>query len=135
MAVYSTLVLDQDNDFLLACDDGYDTVAVIQGAEAVAQSAAIAVSTKRGSVWYNLYAGFAYEGVFVNSGRNDGEMAGIRATALRQALFAIPGIVGFDEGSSITFTRKGRSLVPSIPCLLINCENSRTRGFIEVLEQ
>lgn len=132
--VVSSFALDQDNDVMLGTQpDGAETIVPSLGAETVAQAAAFAVSTHRGSLWYNQQIGLEYDGVFINTGRNDDELAHVRATALREVILSIPGVEGFADDSEITFTRQGRTLMPSIPCIIIDCDNSRTRGTIGTL--
>lgn len=129
-----------DGDVLKACftdADGneVETLAIALGRELVAQSAALAVSTRVGSVWFRKYCGVDYENLFYNATGNDGQLQSIRASAIREALFSVPGIVGFsNETDAITFEKSGRTLRPVIPCVKIDCNNSISNSFIGTMQ-
>ncbi len=130
----STLALDQDADIMGAThEDGAETVVVVSGALQVSQLAGQAVSLNRGSVWFNLFAGVDYQSLFYDATQSDQELAGIRASAIRDALFAVDGIAGFSSpGANITFDRINEdTLVPNIPCLIISCDYSRQPAYVE----
>ena len=130
----ATLLLDENADLLKACHpDGAETIAVGFGAEQVAQAASEAISLKQGNVWFNLDAGIDYDGLFFNARRSDSDLEAIRINVFTDALLSIPGIDGFENGQSIALSRRGDVLIPSIPCLLIDCENSISRSFIGVI--
>lgn len=127
-------MLAQDGDLILAeHDDGAQTIGVALGAYTVVQAAAQAVSLRQGNVWFNLAAGVDYESLFYSARGSDSQLAPIRATAFRDALSAVPGVLGFDGAGQITFSRKGRTVTPSIPCLQIKCDDVRLSATIGVL--
>jgi len=136
----ASLMLGESGDVLKACFEDTDgneveTLAIAMGRELVAQTAAQAVSTKKGSIWFRLYEGVDYEYLFYNNNGTDAQLEAIRASAIREALFAVPGIVGYsDPTATITFQRQGRNLIPSIPCIKIDCDNSVSNSFIGTLQ-
>jgi len=130
----ATLLLEEDGDLLLASHpDGATTIFVGSGARQVTQAVAQNTALKQGSVWFDRAAGIDYDRLFYNSRRPDEEMEAIRAAVISEAVLATPGVEGFVEGGEVTITRQGRTLIPDIPCININCENGIVNAFVGVL--
>ena len=127
-----TLMLDADGDLLLGdYESGTETIIVAVGADTVAQNMGVAVSLKKTTVWFNLEAGIDYDSLFYNSGKSDFEMEPIRSTAIREAIKSVPGFLMFRGSEKIKFTREGRTLIPDITCVEIDCDNQITQTFVE----
>lgn len=122
---FGTLMLDASGDLITAeWPDGEQTVGVVSGTEQVAQAAMLAVSLHRGSVWWNISAGVDYDGLFYHANRSDAAMASVRSAAFRQSLLDVPGITGFAGANDVTFSRRGRSISVTVPCVNIACEEN-----------
>lgn len=132
---FGSLLLDDQADLMGATyDDGSETIAAALGAQQVAQAAAIAVSVPQGAVWFNLSGNIDFDGLFYAPTLREEELGALRANAYRSAILSVPGIEGFADSDVIEFDTSGnRRLGVNIPCVLIDCENSRTRTFIEVI--
>lgn len=127
--MYGTLMLDETGDLIEAADMSglieYTTVAVALGAQQVSQALSLSVSTKQRDVWFNKSAGIDYDGLFYGSTRTDRVMNPIRAQAFRQALENTPGFGSYASTKDVQFTRADRRLQVDLPCVIIDCDNSR----------
>lgn len=132
---FGSLLLDDSGDLALACyDDGTETIAGARGAQQVAQSASIAVSVATGAVWFNLTRNIDYESLFYAPVLREEDLQALRSNAFRSAILAVPGIEGFEDSDEIVFSDSGeRRINVTIPCVVIDCQNSRTRSFIEII--
>jgi hypothetical protein len=127
-----TLMLDNTGDLIAAeWPGGVETVGIAIGIAQVAQSANLAVSVRKGSVWWNITAGVDYESLFHNT-QDSVQLDPIRATAFREAVLSVPGISGFSKSDEITFARSaGRTVSVSIPCVDIDCDEGRATSEIQ----
>lgn len=127
--MFGTLMLDENGDVIEAVEtvsgDEYTTIAVALGAQQVAQALSLNVSTKQNDVWFNRSAGIDYNGLFYSATRSDTVMNPIRAQAFRQALERTPGFGSYAEGKDVQFSRAERRLTVGLPCVVIDCDNSR----------
>lgn len=128
--MFGSLLLDDSGDLLQAferdnTDVEYDTIAVALGAYQVAQSVSMRASTKKRSVWFNRAAGVDYNALFYDTSKADATMNPIRSIAFREQLLSTPGISRFADDADIRFTRTGRQLAIELPCVVIDCDNSR----------
>lgn len=127
--MYGTLMLDESGDLIEAADMSgileYTTVAVALGSQQVAQALSMSVSTKQRDAWFNKSAGIDYEGLFYGSTRSDTVMNPIRAQAFRQAMENTPGFGSYADAKDVTFSRADRRLSVKLPCVVIDCDNSR----------
>jgi len=82
------------------------------------------ISMRKRAAWYSPQSGIDYEALFEGPTCNqDSVMNPARSIALRTKLLSVCGVAGLEEGD-ITFSRKGNSLIPDIPCIKIDCESS-----------
>lgn len=131
---YGTIMLDGDGDVITAeWPDGSETIGVALGAQQVAQSAALAVSLHRGSVWWNISAGVDYDGLFYQANRGDAAMNPARAAAFREAVLTVPGVAGFSRSNAVDFKRQGRTVKVNIACIDIACDESLVSASIQSL--
>lgn len=129
-----TLLLDETGDLLCGeHDGGAQTIVAGLGAEVVSQAASQAISLHKGAVWWSLQAGIDYDGLFYNAPFPHEDMELMRASELRDAVLAVPGVAGFYEDGPVTFEYEGRNVKTKMPCIEIDCDNSRVRGFVEAI--
>ena len=134
MTLYTTLILDEEHDLLSGTHPtGETTVIAGFGKLQVAQAVAQNVALRKGSVWWNRSVGVDYESLFFNTTYTDEEMEPMRAQALREAILNTVGVRGFVADDQITFERVNNTLKPTIPCVIIDCENSLSSTEVEVL--
>jgi hypothetical protein len=127
--MYGTLMLDEQGDLIEAVEvvdgDEYTTIAVALGAQQVGQALSLNVSTKQKDVWFNRSAGVDYNGLFYGATRSDDTMNPIRAQAFRQVIENTPGFGSYADTKDVRFTRAERRLAVDLPCVVIDCDNSR----------
>lgn len=128
--MFGTLLLDEDGDLIAAYEVGddtleYETIGIALGSQQVAQAASMRVSTRQSSVWFNVTAGIDYETLFYNTSRTDTVMNPIRSQMFMAELLATPGVSGVAGETAVTFTRTVRTLAIDLPCVNIDCDNSR----------
>lgn len=128
--MFGSLMLDTSGDLIEAEElDGsgnvYTTIGIALGSIQVSQAMSMRVSTRAGTVWFNLAAGIDYDGLFYNTRRSDVDMNPIRSNIFRQTLSETPGFGAFANSRDVTFTRTGRRLEVELPCVTIDCDSSR----------
>ncbi len=129
-----TLLLDETGDLLCGQhEDGSETIVAGLGAEVVSQSASQAIGLHKGKVWWNLEAGIDYDELWHNAKFPHEQMELVRASEIREAILSVPGVDGFYEDQQISFEYDGRLVKTKVPCIKIDCENSRVRGYVEVI--
>lgn len=127
--MFGTLMLDADGDLIEAVETvgavEYATIGVALGSIEVAQNISLRVSTKTRDCWFNLAAGVDYGTLFYDTNRSDATMNPIRAQAFRETLEATPGFGSYAGSNEVVFSRTGRKVEVSLPCVVIACDDSR----------
>lgn len=127
--MFGTLMLDAEGDLIEAVEvigaQSYTTIAVAIGSQQVSQALSLGTSTKKRDAWFNRDAGIDYEDLFYGSNRSDVVMNPIRAQAFRSALENTPGFGQYADSKDVTFTRAARKISVGLPCVVVDCDNSR----------
>ena len=122
----TSFALSAQADFLTGTyASGHTTIALVNGAELIAQSMKVGMAVEKGSLWFNLSYGLDKQNLFYNTNSTEEELYPLRALAIKEFMRTFEGVQSI-EGEPI-FTRDDRTLYVTAPCAIVNCEHSTKR--------
>lgn len=122
----TSFALSEKADFLVGTyNSGHSTIALVSGAELIAQSMKVGMALEKGALWFNLSYGLDKQSLFYNTNSTDEELYPLRALAIKEFMRTFEGVQSID-GEPV-FVKDGRSLYVTAPCAIVDCEHSTKR--------